>query len=402
MRKWILKILCPLWLFFLLDMVLYFGLNSSVGPRLIMSMVFGRDTSNAYKIDAVRVSPFLQHFCVRNVECSDTDGQALKAGSLCGKLNIPGIMAFRGGVYMDSLKADGLSVHLDRPKAVYKCFGSIGKNRSLKGGLKTQVDALSILNGILGFEWHGGSALLSHLIITGNFSTKPLLIHGQVAGKYTLNKIPMLEKLFGNTGKFMIGMLNYKGVTLSMSDLSIGDRLSGRFSGTLPLGKGPMNMEIFHLRIPELTANGGKFNGLQIRGISGNISGVRGRLNLDYFSARSMDISNTKIRIKDLWGSIKMSATLLTGLDLEELTIRSHQINARLSGSSESAIDASVLKLNIVVWNADGVFLLQNGLYPQAETDHMYSGVGTVLVRLRPFKLESSQIHWVNQWSYIF
>lgn len=401
-RKWIIKILGPLWLIFLLDLVLYFGLNSSIGPRILMKMAIGSEMAGAYKTDAVRFSPFLQHFCAKNLECSGPDGLALRARSLCGKINMLGIMAFHGGLCMDSLKADGLRVNLDKPQAVSRCFGSLGKENGSQGGLKTQVDSLMISNGAISLDFRGGTALLSHLMVTGGFSTVPLVLQGQVAGKYTLTGQPEMEKLFGHTGKFMIDQLAYKGTRLSMNNFSIGNRMIGRFSGILPLGKGPMNLSIFQAYIPELAANGARFTDLQFREGHSSISGVKGEMDLDYFAAEQVEIPGTSFLLSDLWGAMTLSATLITGLDLDQLTLMSKQLNAVLSGSSESVIDASVLKLNVVAWNARGEFLIRNKLYPQAEAGHLYSGVGTILVKIHPFKLESARIHWVTQWSSIF
>jgi len=399
MRKWIIKLLGPLWLIFLVDLVLYFGLNSSVGPRLVMRMVAGQGMSDAYKTDAVRISPFLQHFCVKNLECSGADGLALRARSLCGKINMLGILAFRGGICMDSLKANGLQVNLNRPEAVRKCFSGLGKKDG--AGVRTQVNSMVLSNGAINVDLYEGTAQLSHLMVTGGFSTGPLILHGQVAGKYTLDTLPGMEKVFGHSGKFMVEGLSYKGAVLSTDNFSVGDRVNGRFKGTLPLGKGPMELILFKAGTPELEANGSFFRDLQIRGLFGSISTVKGELVIKDFSAGVMRMG-AGFRLDDLQGTLSLSATLLTGLELDRMEIRSHQMNAVLSGSSESVIDASTLKLNVVVWNARGEFLIRNKLYTGARAGHLYSGIGTVMARLRPFKLESSQIHWVAQWSSIF
>ncbi len=390
MRRWILKILVPLWLVFLVDMGLYFGLNSQYGAGLLMHLATGGHTGATYKAGVVRFSPSLQHFCARDLECSDETGRVLLVKSMCGQVDFLGIMGTRGRLCLDSLKIHGMEMNVRGGAS--PCIARV----------KTEVHTLNISEGKITIQRRKGKIMLSDLMVSGNATTNPLSFHGQIAGKYGLVGHRVSGRLLGQTGDFRLGKIDYQDSRIAVGEFSINNRVAGSIHSVLPLGQGPMSLAVFQARFPGFTAMGTRFNNIGLNGLWGSVAGVRGELNLDYFHLDSMKIRAQGVEVKDLWGAMDLSATLLSGLDIQRLDLHSDRFDVVFSGASESPMDASNLQLNVVAWNVAGDFLRKTAIYPTAESGHLYSGVGTLAVRLRPFKTESLQIHWVTQWSPVF
>jgi hypothetical protein len=263
-----------------------------------------------------------------------------------------------------------------------------------------EVLSLRVSDGRVMIKNNNNSIRLSRIMAGGSIRTKTPQASGDMAGEFDIRGHSWLKGLTGQHGRFMISGLNYHDNLLSVTNFLVSNRLSGRFTGTLPLGHGPFSMDIYRAFVPDGHTGAWNFHGLKINGMSASMSGIDGELLIESFGVKNAVLNQA--RIQGLFGRVKISASLFTGLSLENARLWSRQFNASLQGESQSPMTAAILKTSVVIWDARGDFLRASGLYPQAELGRFYSGVGTLEIQLTPLRLKSPKIHWVVQWSPVF
>ena len=390
MRKWILRILVPLWLFFLVDQVLYFGLNSSAGPKWAMQLIMGRERAATYKIGGAVFSPLLRHFCARDLECVGPAGPVIRVKSICGGLDPLGMLAARGALSLERLKAVGMEVDLERPEMVKKCLS----------GMRMEILSLNVSDSRVTWGTDKGRIKITNLMVGGTVNTSIRRASVDLAGEYSVRGMPVLQNIIGRHGRFMVSGIKYGPKMISAEDFMVSDRLSGRFRVSLPLGHGPFSLDLYKAFIPGFKTKGTGFSNLRLYGMSGKLTGIDGKMDVNAFTADEVVMGRAGMH--DVWGDLSLSATLFTGLNLDRLELRTREFKAVLTGESASPMTAARLKTQVVIWDARGAFLKKIGLYVRAESSRFYSGVGTVEIQLTPLKLKSPKIDWVVQWAPVF